>query len=173
MAVYFRTCKFEMDSEVYIRYLIEHHDDLELPYPFAMKLSFISSPLILGNAMLIVNEEPYRIIGAAGFVYGTGAQDYEDRHICQIEVAFIEPSYRSTRLFVKGLAALIEYVDEGNPEVKVVQFWSPTPHDSLERLWGKLAALPGAEVVASASSQLSLYKIPMSAIRVYIQQFLK
>src|SRR6478752_5186562 len=103
MSFEFRVSEFEMDHEAYMDFLLRHHDELNLPYTFSMKLSFISSPLFLGKAMLIISEESYDMVGAAGFGYGTGPGDYEDQHICQIEVAFIEKELRSTSLFIQGL----------------------------------------------------------------------
>ncbi len=72
MEFMFRPCELEMDDELYIQFLLEHHNNLNLPYEFAVKLSFLSSPLIAGKAMLILREEPYEVVGAAGFVFGTG-----------------------------------------------------------------------------------------------------
>jgi hypothetical protein len=170
MSIHFRTCEFEMDSEAYIRFLIQHHEELQLPYAFAMKLSFISSPLFLGRAMLILNEEPYRVIGAAGFVYGTSANDYVDRHICQIETTFLEPSYRHPRLFVRALFALLKLMQSGDPEVETVQFWAPSKAGSLSKLLGKFTSLPGAE--QSENENLTFYKLPYPELLAFTQRIL-
>ncbi|MDR6553406.1 hypothetical protein [Paenibacillus qinlingensis] len=166
MSFQFRTSEFEMDHEAYMDFLLRHHDELNLPYTFGMKLSFISSPLLLGKAMLIISEESYDIVGAAGFGYGTGPADYEDQHICQIEVAFIEKELRKSPLFVQGFRALIHAIKKGNPDVRQVQFWtSAAEDDGLDRLFAKFLALPGS--TKSIVNHLALFTIPFHELEAY------
>ncbi|WP_339288551.1 hypothetical protein [Paenibacillus sp. FSL E2-0201] len=169
MPFLFRTCNLEMDYETYITFLIRHHDELNLPYSFAMKLSFISSPLVLGKAMVIIDEDSYEIAAAVGFVYGTGAADYEDKHICQIEVAFIQQEYRATTLFIKGLRALNHLIKENNPDVLQIQFWAPSDQADLDRLFSKFASLPGAS--KSIVNHLVLYTLPFEELVRYGERF--
>lgn len=169
MSFEFRFCEFEMDHEAYIKFLLQHHDELNLPYSFSMKLSFISSPLVFGRAMLIFSEELYQIVGAAGFVYGTGANSYEDRHICQVEVAFIQKGYRQTSLFVHGLQALVDEMKAGNPDVEQVQFWASADQNELQRLFSKLEALPGS--TRSIVNDLALYKLSFHELESYCRRF--
>lgn len=165
MSFEFRISEFEMDHEAYIDFLLRHNDELNLPYPFAMKLSFISSPLFLGKAMLVISEESYRMVGAAGFGYGTGPGDYEDRHICQVEAAFIEKGLRCTPLFVQGLRALVNAIKAGNPDVRQVQFWASTAEEGLNRLFAKFLALPGS--AKSIVNNLALFTIPFHELEAY------
>ncbi|TBL73950.1 hypothetical protein [Paenibacillus thalictri] len=162
----FRTCKFELDYETYTRFLLQHHDQLGLPYSFALKLSFLSSPLIFGKAMLIVSEEPYEAVGAAGYVYGTGANDYEDRHIAQVEVAFLQQPYRRTLLFLRSLQHLLTMMKEGNPEVEQVQFWTSADDHEQERLFSKFKLLPGASASAGVNN-MTFYTVPFNELEVY------
>src|SRR5690606_17619375 len=104
-------------------------------------------------------------VGAAGFVYGTGAHEYEDREICQIEVAYIRPEYRSGALFRGGLRALVDLIGSGNPDVTTVQFWVPAGDESLRRLLAQLAALPESSV--SRVNDLDLYKLPYAELASY------
>jgi hypothetical protein len=171
MSFEFRICEFEMDHEAYMDFLLSHHDELNLPYPFAMKLSFISSPLFLGKAMLVINEESYHMVGAAGFGYGTGPGDYEDKHICQIEVAFIEEGLRRTSLFVQGLHALVHAIKEGNPDVRQVQFWASAADYRLDRLFAKFLALPGS--TKSIVNDFALYTVPSHELEAYCNRLRK
>lgn len=161
----FRSCKLELDYETYVKFLLQHHDELNLPYSFAVKLSFISSPLIFGKAMLILNEEPYEIAGAAGFVYGTGTNQYEDRHVCQLEVAFLQQGYRRTSLFAQGLQALVNEMKAGNPDVEQVQFWTPLSNGELEKLFSKFSSLPGS--TRSIINGLAFYTVPFRELESY------
>jgi hypothetical protein len=159
----------EIDHKAYIRFLLQHHAELNLPYPFAMKLSFISSPLLFGKGMLIIDEEPYEIAAAAGFVYGTGANEYKDRHICQVEVAFIRSEYRRTSLFIHGLQALVDEMKAGNPDVKQVQFWTPAGQEELEKLFSKFGALPGS--TKSLVNGLLFYTVPFHELEAFCHRF--
>jgi hypothetical protein len=165
MSFEFRVSEFEMDHEAYMNFLLQHHHELNLPYTFGMKLSFISSPLFLGKAMLIISEESYDVVGAAGFGYGTGPGDYEDQHICQIEVAFIEKELRSTTLFAQGLRALVHTIKAGNPDIRQVQFWTSAAEDGLDRLFAKFLTLPGS--TKSIVNTLALYTVPFHELEAY------
>jgi len=165
MSFDYRSFFFEMDHEAYMRFLLEHDSELNLPYAYGMKLSFISSPLALGQGMLVLDEGTGETIGAVGFVYGTGAHEYEDREVCQIEVVYARPEYRSGALVRGGLRALVELIRSGNPDVKTVQFWVPAGDESLRRLFAKLAALPGS--TQSRVNDLDLYKLSYSELASY------
>lgn len=169
MPFLFRPCSFEMDYEAYINFLLRHHNELNLPYPFALKLSFISSPLIFGKAMLIFSEEPYQIVGAAGFVYGTGPNRYEDRHICQVEVAFLQREYQRTLLFRQGLQVLLDEMKAGNPDVEKVQFWASEDQAELESLFSKWDALPGSE--RFTVNHLVCHRISFHELERYCRRF--
>lgn len=165
MVLQFRLSQFEMDLELYISFLLEHHGELNLPYSFAMKLSFIASPLVLGKALMIFNEEPYEMIGTAGFVYGTSAHDYEDRHICQVEVAFIQKAYRQTSVFAQGLRELVRVIKADNEAVQQVQFWTPVDQPDLDRLLGRFTLLPHA--TKSIVNNMAFYTIPFDELESY------
>lgn len=165
----FRRCKNELDHDNYMQFLLRHHDELNLPYPFAVKLSFISSPLLIGQAMLIWSDEPYEIAGAAGFVYGTGANQYEDRDICQVEIAFLRRLYRQTSLFAQGLLALLQAIEAGNPDVRLVQFWAKPEQLEAERLFAKLHSLPGSH--RFIVNELACQQIDFRELRSYCRRF--
>jgi hypothetical protein len=165
MSFEFHPCKLEMDYEAYMKYLLQHHDELNLPYSFATKLSFIGGPLIFGKAMLVIHEETFEFVGAASFVYGTGANQYEDRHICQIEVAFIQKDCRRTSLFVQGMQAMVDLIKEDNPSVTQIQFWASADHEELNHLFAKFSALPGS--TRSIVNGLALYTVPFQQFETY------
>ncbi|MBP1990529.1 hypothetical protein [Paenibacillus eucommiae] len=165
MSFEFRPCTLEMDYEAYIQFLLRHHNELNLPYSFAMKLGFIGSPLIFGKAMLVFSEEPYEIVGVVGFVYGTGVNSYEDRHICQVEVAFIQKAYQRTSLFIQGLKALVDLIKADNPNVTQVQFWTPGRDGYLDRLFARFNTLPGSS--RTIVNTLALHKVAFMELESY------
>ncbi|MBB6635259.1 hypothetical protein [Cohnella thailandensis] len=153
----YRRCDKEPDHAAYTKFLIRHQNELNLPYSFPVKLSFIAAPLLYGQALLILEEESYEIAGAAGFVLGTGANEYEDTNVCQIEVAFLREGYRSSTLFARALRVLLESIRVMNPAVETVQFWAPADLDSAKRLYTRWRGLPGSSVRIEGS--LALYSV--------------
>ena len=131
-----------------MKFLIRHHDELGLPYAFPHKLSFIGSPLLHGKALLMIDEASYEFVGASGFVYGTGADEFTDRSLCQIEIAFLRQDARCTMTFIRGLRALLELIrgEAGDTDVLTVQFWL-TAMQGRAGVFAKLLALPGAEAI--------------------------
>ncbi len=171
MSFQFRPCELEMDHEAYMNFLLQHHEELQLPYSFSLKLSFMSSPLIMGRAMLVFSEEPYQIVGAVGFVYGTGANDYEDQHVCQIEIAFIEKLYRGSLLFSHGLQALIDLISVDNPDVQQIQFWASTDNKDLSKLFSKFSAWSGS--TQTTVNNLILYTLSFPMLEAYCHHLRK
>ncbi|WP_310187793.1 hypothetical protein [Bacillus sp. 3255] len=164
-----RPCTTELDYEIYVKFLLRHYADLNMSYAFAVQLSFVSSPLMFGKAMLILSEEDYEVVGAAGFVYGTGLNGYEDRHICQVEVAYLRPEYRRSTLFVQGLVALLDMIKAGSPDVEKVQFWVEEGQSETERLFSKWSALPGSEKLLV--NGLVCHQLPFRQLEDYGRRF--
>jgi hypothetical protein len=158
-----------MDYEAYARFVLQHHAELNLSYPFAMKLSFLASPLVLGKAMLVFSEETYEPVGALGAVYGTGANEYEDRQVCQLEVAYMKREHRRPGLFIQSLTRLLAAVQADNPDVERVQFWISAEHAGKDKLYSRFAALPGATV--SAVNEHMLYAVAYRELAAYCRSF--
>ena len=171
MHYFCRLCTTELDYEGYMKFLLRYHAELNLPYPFAVKLSFMSSPLLFGRAMLILSEEDYEVIGAVGFVYGTGVNHYEDRQICQVEVMVIRPEHRRQTLFVQVLLKLLDWIREGNQEVETIQFWVQEQPAGGNRLFTRCLALPGSE--RHPVNDLVCYRIPFREMESYCRRFHK
>jgi len=165
MPYFIRRCEFEIDNLAYIRFLLQHHDQLNLPYSFAAKLSFVSGPLIFGKALLIYSEEPYEVVGAAGFVYGTGADEFQNREVCQLEAVFLRKEARNGRLFRNVMTELLHAMKEGSPDVRTVQFWAVEGHKAYGSLLSKLARLPEAQI--KAVNDLSLYSLSVQQLERY------
>ncbi|MEK8127617.1 hypothetical protein WMW72_06770 [Paenibacillus filicis] len=164
-----RPCELEIDFTSYVQFLIAHHAELNLPYSFAQKLSFVSSPLMFGKGLLIYEEELYRIVGAAGFVYGTGSHEYENRDVCQVETVFIENDHRHPFLFVRAMQELVRLMKAGNPDVRQVQFWTSADAGELDGLLAKFTALPGA--ARSEVQALAYYQIPFHELETFCGRF--
>ncbi len=170
MPYLFRPCFFEMDFKAYTRFLIERHHELQLPYSFPMKLSFISSPLMYGKAMLVFDQDDYVPVGAAGFVFGTGADGYENREVVQLEVLYVEKSCRRGRMLFRFLQALVDMMKTEEPNVRRVQFWAVAREPELIRLFSKFLELPGS-ASHTAENGLTLYQAEFSELEAYCRRY--
>jgi len=168
MPYFIRRCELEMDNLSYIRFLLRHHDQLNLPYSFAAKLSFISGPLLFGKALLVYSEEPYEVVGAAGFVYGTGADEFQDREVCQIEVVFLRKEARNALLFRNLMIELLHAMKEEGLDVRKVQFWAVEGHKAYGSMLSKLARLPDSQI--KAVNELSLYSLSFQQLERYCER---
>jgi len=125
--------------EEYFLLLMNHYEELRLPYDAEMTLSFIGTPILEGNAMIARLKETNETVASLGFVFGTGADGYEDHSICQVEIIYIEHVWRQTKLFVSMLLAFADFLEHKHPSTKVIQFWSPADQDDLNRLFMKFS----------------------------------
>lgn len=150
----FAVCEPAM-ADIYLTFLLEHDEELNLPYDFGTRLSFIASPLEFGKAILCFNDETREVIGAVGLVYGTGANDYEDTDVCQIEAAFIRKPFRRTKLFGR----VLEYVTAllAKEGVRQIRFCTPTGQSGLTRMLSKLGGDP--QTIVTKLGALDAYQI--------------
>ncbi|WP_282937510.1 hypothetical protein [Paenibacillus sp. RC67] len=148
MGYYFSVCAMERYQEMYLEFLLQHYSNLKLPYSFPVSLSFIASPVLMKkDAILCFDEESNEIVGALGFIFGTGQQQYQDTHIVQIQIAYIAEGHRQTRLFLEGLQYLTQYLAHLDEGVTELRFWAPAD-DGLRRLFGKLGELTASRDTA-------------------------
>ncbi|BAU28376.1 hypothetical protein DFP93_107157 [Aneurinibacillus soli] len=168
MDYYFQICATERYQEKYITFLLQHHKELNLPYPFPVLLSFMASPVLMqGEAVLCFNPD-YEVIGALSYIYGTGDHNYQDTHIVQIQAVFLVDERRKTRLFLEGLQFLTQYIAQLDRKVTEFRFWTPAKRD-LRRLFAKLA-----ERTATRETDLGLideYRAPFSQWHTYGMRF--
>ncbi len=89
------------------------------------------------EAILIFNDED-ELVGAIGYIHGTGEYNYENREIIQIQTVFIDEAYRHTRLFYRGLQFLAQHLQESAQPITELRFWAPA-HAELYQLFSKFA----------------------------------
>ncbi|MGO4179927.1 hypothetical protein AB4Z17_02000 [Paenibacillus sp. TAF43_2] len=138
MSYYFNICSTAKYQEAFITFLLEHFVQLNLPYSFPVSLSYLSSPLFMEKESILFRNPDDEIIGAIGYIHGTGDQNYENEHIVQIQTVFIKESYRSTRLFLQASQFLAQYLAQLKQPVTELRFWIPA-QPNLQRLCAKSA----------------------------------
>jgi len=140
VSYYFQVCSTEVYQERYILFLLQHYEDLQSPYPFPISLSYLASPILMRNEAIICFDEDHNVIGALGYIHGTGEHNYEDTHVIQIQSLYLLEPYRRSRLFLEGLRFLIQHLEQlyKPAPVSEIRFWAPSsPY--LRRLLSKLA----------------------------------
>jgi hypothetical protein len=158
-----RVCeKDERLWEAYILLLMRRYEELGLPYDDEMTLSFIGNPILGGNALIARDKETGHTVGVLGFVYGTGADYFEDDSTCQVEVIHIEQPWRHTKLFVTIILTLVAYLERQRPGTTRIQFWSPADRHDLNRIFGKLCTL--IKTNEKSFGRISLFQTNTSTI---------
>jgi hypothetical protein len=120
------------------------------------------------DAILAFNQDD-KLVGAIGYILGTGEQEYADTDVIQIQTIFIEPSYRGTRLFLRGLQFFMERLQEHDTAVTELRFWTPAL-DELRSLLGKFAE-PAVVATQAEFGALDEYRIPYTDLLVFAKKF--
>ncbi|WP_169085703.1 hypothetical protein [Paenibacillus sp. PL91] len=124
MSVHFSVCATAKYQEKYIEFLLENYEKLNLNYSFPVSLSYLSSPIFMDReAILLLDED--EVIGAVGYIHGTGEQQYEDIHVVQIQVVFLLEKYRRGRIFMQALQFLGQHLAQLKQPPQELRFWVP------------------------------------------------
>ncbi|WP_336776896.1 hypothetical protein [Paenibacillus sp. MMO-58] len=164
MLATFSVCTTEVCQQKYMDFLLENYEDLRLPYPFLVAFGFIASPILMGQECFLCLDSGGEVIGAFGFIHGTGEGNYEDRHVVQLQVALISESYRRTRVFLQGLQTLAKHLNELNEAVSGLVFWTGMD-DYAIRLFNKFAERIGDGELAVG------YRVTLHQLNKYLAQF--
>jgi len=174
MSYYFSICSTYMYQHRYIDFLMENYSELKLPYDFPVTLGYLASPLLMEGGAFLCFDEQDELVGALGYIRGTGEKDYNDQHVIQIQVAYIVEKHRGTRLFKEGMAFLVQHMEEdsalkGLQPVEELRFWtSDLAHQG--KLFTKFA-----EHIASTGRGQGLthaYSASMKYLKAYLASFM-
>ena len=164
---YVQACSMEKYREKYITFVLEHYSALNLPYTFPVALSFLSSPVLMNKQPFICLTEEEETVGAFGYIRGTADEQYTNRHIAQMQVAFIHEHHRGTRVFWEGLRSLAEHNAMEKEPIQEFRFWVPSGL-RLQRLLGKFAVL--AHTWDTQNGLLDEYRLSADKLAAYVQQ---
>ncbi|SDE93217.1 hypothetical protein SAMN04488542_103256 [Fontibacillus panacisegetis] len=169
MDYYFSPCITNMYQHRYVDFLLEHYTELKLTYPFQEAFSYIVSPLLMEGVSILCFDNEEETAGAFSYIYGTGEHDYTDRHIVQIQVAFIVERHRRTGLFAKALQYLLEHIeaDESKEQVTELRFWTAC-NDYNRRLFEKFAERYA--MAENECGQMDGYRVLISELRTYLDR---
>ncbi|MFF2483840.1 hypothetical protein [Paenibacillus sp. NPDC058071] len=168
MDYYFAVCATDVYMRKYMDFLLENYTKLKLPYSFPVAFSYLASPVLLGRESFLCFNEEDEVVGAFGYIHGTGERNYEDMHVIQLQVAYMKEEHRCTRLFLEGLRYLSEFLEERDEGVKEIRFWTGEDVYS-NRLFSKFARQTAR--VESERGILCSYLVPVSDLREYLSRF--
>lgn len=160
----FAVCATEMYQRKYIDFLLIHYEGLRLPFPFPVAFGFIASPILMENEGFLCLDDEGEAVGAFSYIHGTGEGNYEDRHIVQLQVAYLAETHRCTTLFLQGLHTLVEHLNELGEEVSELVFWTGTD-DYTTRLFGKFAKR------TSIGESVIEYRVALDKLNGYLAKF--
>ncbi|OBZ11102.1 hypothetical protein [Bacillus sp. FJAT-26390] len=138
MNYHFSVCATANYQEKYIEFLLLNYEHLKLGYSFPVSLSYLSSPIFMEREAILVLDDEQNVIGAVGYIHGTGEQHYEDIHIVQIQVLFLLEKYRRSRLFLHVLQFLAQHLAQLKEPPLELRFWA-TDRTGLEKIIARFA----------------------------------
>lgn len=160
----FSVCATEAYQRKYMDFLLANYEDLRLPYPFPVAFGFIASPFLMGRECFLCLDDEGEAIGAFGYIHGTGEGNYEDRHVVQLQIAFLSKPYRHTRLFLRGLQILAKNLNELNEVVTELVFWTGID-DYAIKLFDKFAERTRVGELAVG------YRLTLRHLNAYLARF--
>ncbi|MFD0960249.1 hypothetical protein [Paenibacillus chungangensis] len=168
MGYYMAECATEMYMRNYMEFLLENYTELKLPYSFPVAFSYLASPVLLSRESFLCFDEEDEVVGAFGYIHGTGERNYENVHVIQLQVAYIKEGHRCTRLFLEGLRYLSEFLAERDEGVREIRFWAGVDAYS-ERLFSKFARQTAR--IESERGILCGYVVTVPELRDYLARF--
>jgi len=168
MSTYISVCSTEMYQQTYLSFLLEHYEQLCLPYSFPVSLSFLASPLLMDREAFLCFNDDDEVIGSFSYIYGTGENQYEDKHVIQVQVVFFREEYRVTRLFLQAIQFLIEHITDLEEDVRELRFWAPED-EKLRRLFSKISEKTAS--VDTVFGPIDEYRTTFSDLQAYAAKF--
>jgi len=158
-----------MYEQRYIEYVLDRYIQLNMPYPFTVSFNYLASPVLMDEEIFLALDDEHQIVGCLSFIRGTAEHNYENREVIQLQVFYIDPPYRSTKLFLELLQLMVQCLQYLEEPVKELQFW--TKEDSIIRsLVTKRLAIE-AQQHQSVYGSLVSYVIPYEMLEKYVSSF--
>ena len=129
-------CSNDDDYEMFTRFFMENRSSFYHPYSVKGALFIIENSIRCGNIILLLNEldEP---VGLIIYYIGTRQNNYEDTHVGYIDFILIRKDYHGTRVFLDGMKAILEAME--NAGVEEIRFCADSENPYLRVLYAKLA----------------------------------
>lgn len=162
-------CSAFMYMQRYMEFILDNYSELNIPYPFNVSLSYLSSPILLDGEVFLALDDENEVIGAISYIYGTADQNYSNREVIQFQIAYLSKPYRTSSVFLLMLQLISQYLVYIEDSIEELRFWSK-PDLYLERIVNKRmdCAIKHYE---SIYGSLHEYRIPFAIFQQYTSQF--
>lgn len=170
MSYNYRKCQTEEDFERFSEFYVTHRHHLNPPIDLSYVLTDISFIIQFGHIILGTNlkEEP---ISFGCYFYGTPQNDFKDQESVYINVAMIDPQYRNTRAFIRGLQSLADFVQECEHSIEYVTFHAFKDDPFLQKLYSQFATVVTEE--GHPRKQQEFYRVSLKDLCAYLECFLR
>lgn len=158
-----------MYMQRYVEYVLDVYDQLNMPYPFTVSLAYLASPVLMREEIFLAFDDEHHVVGCLSFIRGTAQEDYNNREIVQLQVLYIDPSYRSTRMLLSFMQMLVQFVSYSEEPAHELQFWCKQDPRIRSLIAKHFRLIP--ESSDSGYGKLDYYTIPYSIVQSYINQF--
>lgn len=158
-----------MYMQRYIEFVLDSYKRLNMPYPFTVALGYLASPVLMREEMFLAFDDEHRVVGCLSFIRGTAEADYQNREIVQLQVIYIEESYRSSTMLLGFLKMLVQYLNYKEEPVKELQFWTKDDAKLRQLVTKRLAIQPHSQ--QTVFGQLDFYTLPFPLLEEYISNF--
>ncbi|WP_372635910.1 GNAT family N-acetyltransferase [Cohnella sp.] len=142
MTIRFRGCVEDDDFAQVSLYMVEHRRDLHPSLCTIDMVTILYGYMSDGHLHYGVDEDG-RIVGASGFYIQPSEEGVRDRASVLIDVGIVDKERRGTRLFLRGMRHMIDYVSDHYPEVEVVRLCALSDNPYLCKLYAKIAPFEG------------------------------
>ncbi|MBT2291866.1 hypothetical protein J7E73_22610 [Paenibacillus albidus] len=136
--VHLRVCKQKEDIELYTHYMLSNRARLHLGMDHRLMFLLLSAQFQHGEMLIALNED-HRVVGAAGYCYGTADQHFANKETVMVDRVYLDEDRRGSRLFVQGLQVLAELLEQSTVQVTNIQFYVPEQDMRICRLCDRFA----------------------------------
>ncbi|WP_127579973.1 hypothetical protein [Paenibacillus koleovorans] len=91
-----------------------------------------------GHAIVAMNSKD-EVVAITSYYIGTTAKHFENKHIAILHNSYILPSYRTSRIFLRGLKLNVEEIVKASPKVEKMLIYAPVSNRYLNSLYSKIA----------------------------------
>ncbi|MFC6334759.1 hypothetical protein ACFP56_19170 [Paenibacillus septentrionalis] len=158
-----------MYEQRYMEYVLDRYMQLEMPYPFSVSLGYLASPVLMNEEIFLALDDDHDIVGCLSLIRGTAEYNYENREVVQLQVVYIEPQYRASRLFLQLLQLMTQCLRYLEEPVAEIQFWTKADERLLALITKRIKVQP--QLHQSVYGPLHSYVLPYEKLEKYVSAF--
>jgi len=158
-----------MYEQRYMEFVLDHYKQLNMPYPFSVSFSYLASPVLMDEEIFLALDDDHQTVGCLSFIRGTAENNYENRDVIQLQVVYIDPQYRGTKLLLELLQLMVQCLRYLEEPVNEIHFWTKDDPAIRSLITKRLAIIPQQH--ESIYGPLIAYVIPYELLEQYISAF--